>query len=184
MINATESGIKSMNYYWNRKEKFNLTVEELRKCGVEGDFAYINEDLIEPLKSVNDDLKEHGLGIMIKDGYRSPALYQLVKQKRYEIDGKENTDRTLNAEKMTHASGYVVDVNLYDLETGEELLLWDRKDWPDAAFIDFYAKKTDEESIKFQTFQTLLIQTMLSKGFELGLKNEFWHFSFKEPTNS
>jgi len=184
IVNVNEHGIKGINYYWSRKDKFNITEAELRECGVEGDFAYVKEELIEPLKAANNDLQELGIGIMIKDGYRSPALYQLVKQKRYETDGKENTDLTLNTETMPHASGYVVDVNLYNLETGEELSLWDHKDWPDGAFVDFYRDKTDESSKKFQKLQDLLIQTMVDNGFELGSKNEFWHFGLRQTNDA
>jgi D-alanyl-D-alanine dipeptidase len=184
IVNINEYGIKGINYYWNRKDMFNITDAELRECGVEGDFAYVKEELIEPLQAANDDLRELGMGIIVKDGYRSPALYKLVKQKRYEIDGKANTDRTLNSEAMPHASGYVVDVNLYDLETSEELSLWDKKDWPEGAFVDFYRDKTDEKSINFQKLQSLLIQTMVDNGFELGSKNEFWHFGLEQSKDA
>jgi len=176
MINLADYGIRGINHYWLNRDKFNISIAELRAAGVEGNFAYINKSVVPAIQAVNDELRQHGLGIIVKDGYRSPELYKLVQQKRYELDGKENTDRTLNMVTMPHASGFVLDVNLYDLESGEELSLWNRADWPDGIFVGFYKDKTDPDSRKFQELQDLLIDTMQRHGFKLGSKNEIWHF--------
>lgn len=179
LVNVTEYGIKGINYYWERKEKFNLTEEELRSVGVQGNDALVDEILIPKLKEANEIFKQHCYKMVVKDAYRSPELYQIVKEKRYKIDGKENTDRTFNPVRMPHASGRVVDINLVDLKTGKEIEMWNKKDWPDGAFINFYKDKTDSSSKAFQRLQDFMINTMLSLGFQLGLKNEFWHFEYK-----
>lgn len=176
LVRSSEHGIKGINYYWERREKFNITTDELRQVGVDGNFAYIDASLVPKLEAVNGALAEHGYGIIIKDGYRSPELYALVQQKRYALDGKENTDRTLNTERMIHASGFAVDVNIFDLNNNNELELWDKADWPDGAFVDFYKDRHDQKSERYQALQTLLARVMFSEGFSLGTLREFWHF--------
>ncbi len=138
LVNLSDYGIKSINYYWDRREKFDLTEEELRSIGVTGNSAQVDEKLIPKLKEANKIFKKSGYELIVKDGYRSPELYLLVQRKRYEIDGKENTDKTLNTDRMAHSTGLVVDINLVDLKTGQEVEAWDKKDWPDGVFIDFY----------------------------------------------
>lgn len=176
LVNLSDFGIKSINYYWDRREKFNLTEKELWEIGIFGNIAHVDEKLVPKLKEANEIFKKSGYELIVKDGYRSPELYLLVQRKRYEIDGKENTDKTLNTERMAHSTGLVVDVNLVDLKTGQEAAIWDKKDWPDGVFMDFYRTKKDPKSKKFQQLQDLLINTMLGLGFKLGIKKEIWHF--------
>jgi D-alanyl-D-alanine dipeptidase len=139
----------------------------------------VDAELIAPLQKVREQLKPQGFDIIVKDSYRPPELYQLVKAKRYERDGKEKTDKTFNAVLMPHATGYAVDINLIDLKTGEEMKLWDNADWPDGALVDFYKDRSDAASQNYQKLQTLLIKTMLDNGFELGGLREFWHFGYQ-----
>jgi D-alanyl-D-alanine dipeptidase len=181
-VNLNDFNIKGINYYWLNRDKFNISINELNSLGIEGNFAYIKKEVVPNIESVNSDLEKFGFGVIVKDGYRSPELYKLVKQKRYELDGKENTDRTLNTDSMPHASGYTVDVNLYELETGEELELWDKDDWPDGIFTNYYSEKNDPKSKKYQELQNLLIETMLRNNFELGSMSEIWHFELVESS--
>ncbi len=99
-----------------------------------------------------------------------------MQQKRYERDGKENTDKTLNVARMIHATGFALDVNLVDQATQKELELWDKSDWPDGVVVDFYRHKTDAKSQRYQELQDLLVKTMLRHHFTLGTLREFWHF--------
>ncbi|MBI4036702.1 hypothetical protein HY386_02400 [Candidatus Daviesbacteria bacterium] len=179
LVNVADYRIKGINYYWKRREKFNLSEDELRSVGVQGNNALVDEILIPKLKEANQIFKQHGYEIIVKDAYRSPELYQLVKDKRYEIEGKESTDKTFNPIRMPHASGRVVDINLVSLGSGEEVEMWDKKDWPDGAFINCYQGKPDSRSKEFQRLQDLMVSTMVSLGFKLGLKNECWHFEYK-----
>jgi D-alanyl-D-alanine dipeptidase len=179
LVNTKDYGIKGINYYWTRKDKFNLAEDELRSVGVKDNCALVDKRLLPKLKKANEIFKHYGFEIIIKDAYRSPELYQLVKKKRYEIDGKENTDKTLDSIGMPHSSGQVVDINLVKLSSGQEVEIWDKKDWPDGIFIDYYRYKTDAKSIEFQRLQNLMVSTMLSLGFKLGGKKEFWHFEYQ-----
>lgn len=176
LVSTSTHGIKGLNYYWSRRERYKITEDELHAAGVEDGDAYVAEELIPHLLSANEKLVPHGFELIVKDGYRPPAMYALIQRKRYETRGKEETDLLLNMETMPHASGYVVDVNLVRLDTGAELMLRDSKDDPGAFFIDFYKDKEDAQSMEFQRLQSLLIATMQSCGFLIGVKREFWHF--------
>jgi D-alanyl-D-alanine dipeptidase len=176
LVKLSDYGIKSINYYWERRDKFNLSEVELNMVGVNGGDAFIDYSLIPRLQEVNKLLNPIGYEIIVKDAYRSKKLYDLVRQKRYESDGKETTDRTLSATRMPHSTGLAVDVNLVDLSTGEEIAIWDKSDWPDGIFVDYYKNKTDEKSRQYQRMQDLLINTMQKAGFKLAPKNEFHHF--------
>ncbi len=178
LVNVSDYGLKGINFYWTRKERFNLSEGELNSAGVMDADAYVSEVIIEPLKKANDIFMQHGYEILIKDAYRSPELYKLVQQKRYEINGKEYTDKLLNLETMPHSTGRVVDVSLVDLKSEEELMFRDSADDPDGWFVDFYKNKTDAKSQEFQRLQDLLIETMTSVGFKLGGKREYWHFEY------
>jgi len=177
-VNTAAYGIKGVNYYWTRRERFGITEEELREASVADGDAYVAERIIGPLRDANAKLREHGFELIVKDGYRPPALYRLIQRKRYETRGKEETDLLLNMETMPHASGYVVDVNLVRLDTGEEAMLRDSNDDPGAFFIDFYRSRDDPKGWEFQRLQDLLMETMLSCGFRIGVKREYWHFEY------
>lgn len=179
LVNSAEFNIKGVNYYWTRKERYNISEEELRAVGVTDGNAYIDKALIPPLQIANTKCKALGYEIIIKDGYRSPELYQLIQKKRYETRGKEETDKLLNLTTMPHSTGMVIDINLVDTRTGEELIMRDSKDDSDGAFfIDYYKNKTDERSQEFQRRQQTMIDIMLESGFSLGTKNEYWHFEY------
>lgn len=141
-----------------------------------GNFAQVDESLIEPLKEANEIFKKHGYELIVKDGYRSEELYKLVKRKRYKKDGQKHTDMTFNPIRKPHLTGFTVDINLIDLKTGNEVRMWDQKDWPEGVFLDYYKNRVDVKSKKFYKLQTLMLNTMFKLGFVLGPKKEFWHF--------
>lgn len=176
LVNLSDFGIKSINYYWERRANFDLTEAELRSVGVEGDKVLVDSILIPKLQKANELFNPFGYEVIVKDAYRSTELYDLVRKKRYENDGKEVTDRTLSLSTMPHNTGLAVDVNLIDLKTGQEVIIWDKKDWPDGIFVDYYKDKTDPASQKYQQLQNLLIDNMQKAGFKLGDKKEFHHF--------
>ncbi len=180
LVSVRKAGLRQINYYWTKQEELSITAEELSAAGVDGNDTYLRLEVIEPLKTANKKLKKHGFELIVKDGYRSPELYHLAHRKRTARWGKEATERLLNMERMPHASGLVVDVNLVDLQTGKEVKMRDPKDDDQGAqFIGFYKDRTDVRSQEFERRQDLLIGTMLSVGFELGVKREFWHFELK-----
>ncbi|MDO8507228.1 MAG: hypothetical protein Q7S53_01530 [bacterium] len=180
LVNLSDFGIKSINYYWERRKNFNLSEAELFEVGITGNEAQVDERLIPKLKEANEIFKKYGYEIIIKDAYRSPELYRLVQKKRYENDGKEITDRTLNAVTMPHATGLAVDINLIKLSDGEEVEMWDKADWPEGIFVDYYRDRKDTKSQEYQGLQDLLVDNMLGLGFRIGSKKEFHHFEYKK----
>lgn len=157
---------------------FNLSLKELHSVGIKSNTALVDKRLIPKLKAANKIFNKHKFELIVKDGYRSPEQYKLVQQKRYQLDSKVNTDKTLNLDLMIHSTGLCVDINLIDLKNNREVKMWDKKDWPDGVFVNFYRHGKDTESQKFQQLQDLLVNTMLSLEFTLGTKNEFWHFEY------
>ncbi len=170
--------IKSINYYWVRRKNFNLSIDELKSVGIDGNIAQVDERLIPKLQEANRIFRIYGYEMIVKDAYRTPELYKLVQKKRYENDGREVTDRTFSGTRMPHATGLAVDINLIDLKTGQEVEMWNRADWPDGIFLDFYREKEDKKSKRYQELQDLLIETMLGLGFHLGKRKEFHHFEY------
>jgi D-alanyl-D-alanine dipeptidase len=181
LVNLSDYGIKSMHYYWVRRENFNISKDELREIGITGNVAQVDESLVPKLREANEAFKKHGYEIIVKDGYRSPQLYELVKTKRYANDGQETTDKTLNPKTKPHATGLVVDINLISLKTDKEVETWDSKsDWPDGVFIDFYKHSDDPRHQEYQRLQVLMREVMFGLGFKLGSLKEYWHFELRQ----
>ncbi|NTW62259.1 M15 family metallopeptidase [Candidatus Saccharibacteria bacterium] len=176
LVNLSDYGIQSMNYYWERMDNFNISKDELINIGITGDCAQVDVRLVPRLKQANKILKKHGYEIIVKDGYRSKELYDLVRRKRYENDGKEVTDNTLSTGANPHSTGLAIDVNLVRLDDGVEVEIRDKDDWPNSIFKDYYRNKADPKSIEYQRLQDLLADTMTSVGFLMGKRNEFHHF--------
>ncbi len=178
LVNLSDYDIKGINYYWERRKNFDLSEAELKKVGVVGNNAQVDEKLIPKLKEANKIFKKCGYEIIVKDAYRSPELYKLVQKKRYENDGKKVTDRTFSNTRMPHSSGLAVDINLIDLKTRQEVEMWDKTDWPDGIFINYYRENKDAKSKEYQRLQDLLVENMLKLGFKLGKRKEFHHFEY------
>jgi D-alanyl-D-alanine dipeptidase len=175
LVDARAFGIKGINFYWTNRERYNISTEELLAAGVKDDGVYIDQDLIEPLKQAEASLTPLGLGLMIKDAYRSPELYQLIYRKRSDMENGNTF--LLNLERMPHASGRTVDVTLIDLKTGEELRMRDNSLDADGGFKHgYYAEKDDATHQEYHRLQRILLDVMLEAGFVLGPKEEFWHF--------
>ncbi len=176
LVSTADYGIKGVNHYWVKRGFYQISEEELNVAGVWDDKAYVDESLISYLKKANETLKPHGYEIVVKDAYRSPELYRLIQEKRYAKFGKEQTDRILNTVTMPHSNGRTIDASLIDIKTGNEVPMRNKTDDPDNFFIDYYRDRNDAEGREYQRLQDLLVETMLSLGFKLGSKNEFWHF--------
>ncbi len=142
----------------------------------------VSEKLIHPLQKVEETLSPFGYRIYIKEGYRSRSLYDIVYKKRVEKFGKEETDSLLNMEGIPHAEGLSVDVALWSLSDNQEVYLRNGNDGVGALFINFYRNKPDTASQQYQELQDLVISTMMTCGFRLGTKREYFHFDYR-PNN-
>ena len=178
LVFIDQYGLLGTNYYWRRKELYNLTSEELAMAGLPDDRLRVHKDILGPLRIIDKDLQTKGYRLYISEGYRPKAVYQLIYQKRSKKYGKEWTDRLVNMKDMPHSTGKTVDTKLWDMKNGKELPMRNLEDGAEALFVDFYRNKTDYESQAFQEQQGLLIQVMLDHGFVLGPKNEYFHFNY------
>lgn len=179
-VNVGDFGIEGVNYYWTRRDRLNISEEELHEAGVHDEHAYVRHELIEPLLRADKSLRTWGYRMIVKDALRPHAAYELAQKKLYEKQGKELTDAMLNMVKMPHASGLAVDISLISLETSQEVWLRNGNHDKDGGWrIGYYMGRDDPASLEYQRLQTILIGTMISAGFVLGSKNEFWHFEYR-----
>ncbi|HEY8108846.1 MAG TPA: M15 family metallopeptidase [Patescibacteria group bacterium] len=179
LVSLRGSGLRVWNYYWHFRHELKMSEDELREVGIEGDDLFIRPEVIGPLKEADAKFREHGYELIVKDAYRSPELYELAYRRRHAVYGQAATDRLYNMRDRPHMSGLVVDVNLVDPETGEQVKMRNPKhDDEGAQTIGFYKGKQDPVSREYERLQDLLIEVMLSVGFKLGVKREFWHFEY------
>lgn len=177
LVGLRERGIRTRNYYWDRRESFDLSEETLAEVGVTGEDILVRPAVVDALHQVNQELRNSGFELLIKEGYRAPELYRLIGAKWRERWGTIHTERLLNLEKMPHATGLVVDASVVDVVTGEEV--WMRNadhDLEGGQFVGFYRDHSDPNAERYEALQSLLIDAMTRAGFRLGEKGEFWHF--------
>ena len=176
LISTDSIGVVGRNYYWYNHAIFNITKAELKAVGVVDGKVYIDNDLVQPLLAAKAVLESQGYTLAIVDGYRSPELYTIAYATNAKLLGQSNADGLINIVDMPHSSGRVIDVQLRDFKTNKELYLRDGRDGTGCHFVDYYKARTDKKSQRFQKLQTILINAMLSQGFVLGKKQEYWHF--------
>ncbi len=179
LVYIDEYGLVGSNFYWHKYESKGLTKEDILEAGLTSDRVRVAKEIIEPLQRVEEALKPLRYRLYIKEGYRAKSLYEIVYKRRVEKFGKEETDSLINMEGMPHAEGLSVDVALWSLEDDKEVYLRNGDDGVDALFIHFYKDKTDDAAIRYQELQDLLINTMITQGFRLGTKKEYFHFDYR-----
>lgn len=178
LVNIREYGLLGSSFYWHRYADYGFTLDELKQTGVVDDAVWVNIAVIPALLDVDTELRKKGWRLYLKEGYRSPELYQLIYRSRVAKFGQEMTDKLLNMQDMPHASGRSVDVAIWDMEGDREVYLRKGGDGPESLLIDFYKEAEDEEGKRCQQLQKYLIDLMLSCGFGLGKKGEYFHFDY------
>lgn len=179
LVYVDECSLIGSNFYWHKYESKGLTKEDILEAGLASDRVQVAKDIIEPLQRAEEALKPLGYRLYIKEGYRSKNLYDIVYKRRVEKFGKEETDSLINMEGMPHALGLSVDVTLWSLAENKEVYLRSGGDGVAALFIHFYKDKEDAPSKQYQELQDLLINTMMTQGFRLGTKKEYFHFDYR-----
>ncbi len=173
-VNPIDYEIKADKIYYYREDirtKLNISIEELENIDIRDGLILVSLRVIEPILKAQEIIRKSNMGIVIKDGYRSPELYKLAYDKRVAIHGQEQTDLLLNMDRMPHSSGLVVDLGLINLETNEPVSFYSFKNDKEASwFVDFYRDKQDPQSVEFQRIQDIMINAMLLSGFKLGKK--------------
>lgn len=184
LVPISEAGLLGSSFYWTRYEDYGLTKEELVETGMADEQVYVDNEIMPALVEVDAELQKRNWRLYLREGYRSPELYQLLYKKRVEKFGQEMTDKLLNMEDMPHASGRAVDVSIWDEETDSEIKLRRTEDGPESLIYGFYKDAEDPAGQRCGELQEYLVGLMQSHGFGLGKRNEFFHFNYQPETES
>lgn len=179
LVSIREYGLLGDNFYWNRYADYNLTKKDLFKVGIVDNQVYVNPKIIPILLQVDRELQKKNWRLYIKEGYRSPDMYKLLYQRRVEKFGEEMTDKLLNIKDMKHASGFSVDVSIWNKAKNKEIYLRKIDDGSESLIFGFYKNTKDSGSKRCQKLQEYLMDLMLKNGFKLGSRKEYFHFDYK-----
>ena len=130
--------------------------------------AFLRYGTVCKLTEVARELEEMGLGIMIWDAYRpvyaQARLFEAYPDPKYV--SKPGVGR------QNHCRGLAVDLTVYDLETGEMLLM-------PSAFDDFSAladrdyRDVSEEAAEHAS----LLESVMERNGFTGYRGEWWHYN-------
>ena len=134
--------------------------------------AFLQRPAAEAVVRANKELKAQGYGLILHDGYRPWYITKIF------WDATPNHQKIFVADPAAgskHNRGCAIDLSLYDLKTGEEVVMPSGYDeMTERAFAD-YPRGTPEE----QARRALLRQAMEKQGFTVNPK-EWWHFDYKD----
>jgi D-alanyl-D-alanine dipeptidase len=134
--------------------------------------AFLQRPAAEALVKINSELKPHGFGLMIFDGYRPWSVTKIFwditpdEDKKFVADPKNGS---------RHNRGCAIDLTLYDLVTGEEIPMTGVYDEMSERSYPDYEGGTDEQ----REMRDLLRSKMEANGFTV-YKFEWWHFDYKD----
>jgi len=134
--------------------------------------AFLQRPAAEALLRAHRELKAHGYGLIIHDGYRPWYVTEIF----WEATPNDKKIFVANpAQGSRHNRGCAVDLSLYDLQTGKEVKMPSGYDeMTDRAFAN-YAGGTPEERAR----RALLRQAMEKQGFTVN-PDEWWHFDYRD----
>ena len=134
--------------------------------------AFLQRPAAEAVARASQTLRPMGYGLIIHDGYRPWYVTRIFwdatpdKQKIFVADPKEGSK---------HNRGCAVDLSLYDLKTGAEVVMPSGYDeMTERAYAD-YTGGTKEERER----RSLLRKAMTEQGFQVN-PTEWWHFDYKD----
>jgi D-alanyl-D-alanine dipeptidase len=134
--------------------------------------AFLQRPAAEAVARADHELHPLGYGLIIHDGYRPWYVTKIF------WDATPDPQKIFVADPSAgsrHNRGCAVDLSLFDLKTGQEVVMPSGYDeMTDRAFAD-YAGGTAEE----RHLRAILRAAMLKQGFEINPK-EWWHFDYKD----
>ena len=149
------------------------------------DVLILRADPALALQQVQDDLAEDGLGLQVSDGYRPARADRFLvswtrspdtstKAEHYpDLDKPQLVELGYLQSPSKHTSGYVVDVTLVDLDTGEPLDL--------GSPIDFFGAVSRPDATGLsgqqQRHRATLSKVMRAYGFQQD-RLVWWQFSY------
>lgn len=132
--------------------------------------AYLRYGTLKKLMKANEELADHGLGLIIWDGFR-PEYGQA---KLWEACPNPKFVSRPNTGRRTHCRGNTLDLSVYDLATGEDV--------PVPTDFDDFSAKADRNysdcSPDAAKNARILEQAMKKQGF-IPYSAEWWHFEDK-----
>jgi D-alanyl-D-alanine dipeptidase len=134
--------------------------------------AFLQRPAAEALLRAHRELRAHGYGLIIHDGYRPWYVTKIF----WDATPDDKKIFVANpAEGSKHNRGCAVDLSLYDLQTGEEVKMPSGYDeMTDHAYSDYAGGTADERARR-----ALLREDMESQGFTVN-PTEWWHFDYKD----
>ena len=134
--------------------------------------AFLQRPAAESLVKVNSELKAMGYGLLIFDGYRPWSVTKIF----WDVTSKENKKFVADPKKGSkHNRGCAVDLSLYDLTTGKEIVMPGVYDEASERSYPDYKGGTDEQ----RKMRDLLRSKMETNGFTVD-EVEWWHFDFND----
>lgn len=131
--------------------------------------AFLRKPAALALRQVSENLKQLGFGLVIHDGYRpyeiTVVFYEAIKDTTYVADPRKGS---------RHNRGMAIDLSLYDLKTGETVIMpSDYDETTERSHHDY----TDGPVSALQ-YRQILKDAMLDVGFEV-YPYEWWHYDYQ-----
>ena len=134
--------------------------------------AFLQRPAAEALLRAHRELKNHGYGLIIHDGYRPWYVTKIF------WDATPDDKKIFVADPSKgsiHNRGCAVDLSLYDLKTGKEVQMPSGYDEMTPRAYANYSGGTDDERAR----RDLLSKVMVEQGFTINTE-EWWHFNYKD----
>ncbi len=134
--------------------------------------AFLQRPAAEAVVRANKKLQKEGYGLLIFDGYRPWSVTKIF----WDITPREKRNFVANPAKGSkHNRGCAVDLSLYDLKTGKEVVMPSEYDEFSERAYAKYKGGTAQETAR----RELLRRVMESEGFQVN-PEEWWHFDYKD----
>ena len=134
--------------------------------------AFLQRPAAEALARAHRALKAHGYGLLVFDGYRPWRVTKLF----WDVTPPEKREFVADpAQGSKHNRGCAVDLSMYDLKTGREVVMPSAYDeMSPRAYPDYAGGPADARERR-----DVLRRAMETEGFIVE-PNEWWHFNYKD----
>jgi D-alanyl-D-alanine dipeptidase len=131
--------------------------------------AFLRKPAALALREVSENLKQLGFGLVIHDGYRpyeiTVVFYETIKDTTYVADPRRGS---------RHNRGMAIDLSMFDLKTGETVVMPSEYDETTERSHHDFAGGSDVA----RQYRQILKDAMLDVGFET-YPYEWWHYDFQ-----
>ncbi|MBO6575600.1 MAG: hypothetical protein JJ896_11405 [Rhodothermales bacterium] len=138
----------------------------------QSEHAFMQRPAAEGVARAHRSLAEHGYGLLIHDAYRPWYVTRMF----WDATPEEQRTFVANpADGSRHNRGSAVDLTLYDLETGEPVVMPSGYDeFTERAYADFEGGTEEQRRLR-----DLLRTAMEAEGFSV-YSAEWWHFDHQD----